>query len=264
MSKGVVTTSIPTTVLLVGKGGMGKARFLIEVEAALRRQYTNVTVSYGRALAQHPESNGFQPIREVLSDLVFEAQCEKRERLVRHIFRSILLSAATKTITNIHQPERKVTLNDSLTRQFCRLVEDLLDREHVTQLISEVVGRLPLPVLVERLMSITAGNPLFLHKYVGLLPSRLNLTSVTRLKLIYVRHLYLCRSGPVSNSRSVKDYRFCGTRLTPYTHQRTATQLPRPKHPRTWQEAVSRASMASSEHPTPRCSSCGDLLVRGL
>jgi Cdc6-like AAA superfamily ATPase len=83
--KGVVATSTPTTVLVVGEGGMGKTRFLIEVEAALRNQYPNVAVAYGRALAQHSESNGFQPIREALLDLVFEAKREKRDRLVRRI-----------------------------------------------------------------------------------------------------------------------------------------------------------------------------------
>ncbi len=263
---GVVTTNTPTTVFLVGEGGMGKTRFLLEVEAALRLQNPNVTVSYGRALAQHSESNGFQPIREALSDLVYEAQRDNRERLVRRISRSLfetapdwlaaipavgnVLSAATKTATNINQVQHEKKLDDSLTRQFCRFVQDIIDdgpfvlclddlhwsdastvdliysltqlvgpgqfllvcsyredalnlsrdtphplletlsrieryapfsrielshlgREHVTQLISEVLGRTPLPALVECMIDITAGNPLFLHEYVGLLIDQL-------------------------------------------------------------------------------------------
>lgn len=245
---------------------MGKTRFLIEVESALRDQYPNVTVAYGRALAQHSESNSFQPVREALSDLVFEAQRGKRDRFLRRISRSMretapdwlqavpavgdLLSAATKTVANVRRAEPEKTPDDSLVRQFCRLVADIVDEgpfvlclddlhwsdastvdliysltqmveqgkfllvcayredalrisrdtahplletlfrveryarvsrielvnlgpEHVTQLVSEVLGRPPLPALVERLMSITAGNPLFVHEYLGLLIDRL-------------------------------------------------------------------------------------------
>ncbi len=248
----VVTTNTPTTVLVVGEGGVGKTRFLLEAEVALRHQYPTVTVAYGRALAQHSESNGFQPLREALSDLVFEAQRENRDGLVRRIARSMretapdwlqavpavgnLLSAATKTATSIRQPEHEGQLEDSLTRQFCRFVADIVDegplvlclddlhwsdastvdliysltqiiehgkfmlvcsyrenalrisrdtphplletlfrierytqvsrielgnleRPHVTQLVSEILGRPPLPALVERLMRLTAGNP---------------------------------------------------------------------------------------------------------
>lgn len=86
--KGGVATSTPTTVLVVGEGGMGKTRFLIEVEAALRNQYPNVTVAYGRALDQHSGNNGFQPTREALSGLIFEMKHEKRDRLVRRVART--------------------------------------------------------------------------------------------------------------------------------------------------------------------------------
>lgn len=264
--EGVVATSTPTTVLVVGEGGMGKTRFLIEVESALRNQYPNITIAYGRALAQHSESNSFQPIREALSDLVFEAKREKRDMLMRRIARSMretapdwlhavpavgdLLSAATKTVISIRRPGGEKCFEDSLARQFCRLVSDIvddgpfvlclddlhwsdastvdliysltqmvergefllvcsyregdlrlsrdvphplletifrieryaqvsrieltnLDHQNVNRLISEILGRSPLPELVERLMNITAGNPLFLHEYMGLLIDQL-------------------------------------------------------------------------------------------
>lgn len=59
LDENIFSASVPTTVLVAREGGMGKTRYLINAEAALRDKYSTVTTTYGRALAQYSESNGF-------------------------------------------------------------------------------------------------------------------------------------------------------------------------------------------------------------
>jgi predicted ATPase len=138
-----VATDTPATILVVGESGLGKTRFLLEAESALYRSHAQVTVAYGRALAQHSESNGFQPLREALTDLVFEAQRQSREGMLRRIGQSLretapdwlqavpavgkLLSAASRTFIETLRREDESQLDDSLTRQFCRLVAEIAE-----------------------------------------------------------------------------------------------------------------------------------------
>jgi hypothetical protein len=60
---------------------------------------------FGCALAQNSESNGFQPIREAPSDLVFEAQRENRHGLVRNIAKNCARLAADGTIPAQQAPQ---------------------------------------------------------------------------------------------------------------------------------------------------------------
>lgn len=136
-----ISRDSPTVVFVTGEGGLGKTRFLLETEAKLHRLDENVTVAYGRALAQHSGSNGYQPVREALADLVFEAQRKNRSSLLKRVSRAMrttapdwleavpavgsLLKAATMTISSTLE-ERPRELETSLTRQFCDLVTEII------------------------------------------------------------------------------------------------------------------------------------------
>lgn len=137
-----VTSNTPSIVFVTGEGGLGKTRFLIEVEARLHRLDGNVTVAYGRALAQYAESNGYQPVREALADLVFEAQRKDRQSLLQRTARALrasapdwleavpavgsLLKAAAATANTIFEDGQPKNLENSLTAQFCDLIKEII------------------------------------------------------------------------------------------------------------------------------------------
>jgi tetratricopeptide (TPR) repeat protein len=144
----------PAVVTLTGEPGLGKTRFLIEFEALLATRYPDVQVAYGRALASHSSSATFQPLREAISDLLTSSgganEAEGRGRKILRTLRTTApdwlaalpavgdaLAAAAKTAENWRSaaPSR---LDDSMTRQFCRLIEEICTSAPLVLLLDDL------------------------------------------------------------------------------------------------------------------------------
>lgn len=131
--------SVPRFAVVKGEAGIGKSTFLQAVRTQIEETDPNARVAYGRALAQHSTSNGFQPVREAIADLLTRAGREERKlQRISAAFRDAapdwlaavpvvgdLLSASARTAAEYAAAGGALKLETSLTRQFCDLVRSL-------------------------------------------------------------------------------------------------------------------------------------------
>lgn len=141
-------------VAIPGEAGLGKTRLLIEFESRLRSSPGEVTprIAYARALTENSVGNGYQVIREALSDIATEESHAEENRLERvlNAFRvhapnwleavpvaGALLGAAAATAQTLSDSEAP-RLASSMNRQFGDLVIALAEERPLVLLLDDL------------------------------------------------------------------------------------------------------------------------------
>jgi predicted ATPase len=124
---------------LRGDAGLGKTRLLVEFEAAARAtdSGSGARFAYGRALAAHSQGNGFQPLREALSDLFSDTTGGALRRLARSLTDNApawlnalpAVGPAAQALAQTVRDARRGAegLGESVNEQFARFLRDATD-----------------------------------------------------------------------------------------------------------------------------------------